>query len=338
MFRLIGVLITIVVAILAAITTWPQFFHLEQTYPIAQVVALRSGVVLAFAGLFVLTLLLCTIRRLRAFAASLAVIALLAGAANAAILLVRGTGTQALPSATDDSIRVMVWNTAGEATDPEIVARTAVAMQADIVALPETTLDTGRAAAVAMKEMGSPMWVHDEEFPGWDANWTTILVSPELGDYAVVKSDVNGTTNTSTVPSVVIRPVDHAGPTIVAVHAIAPREEDMDAWRQDLRWIADQCGTENVILAGDFNATVDHMAHLGEDGATMGRCHDAAAATGNGAIATWPTATMSLLGAPIDHVMATDAWEPAGTVILGSLDEAGSDHRALVVQLEPTKP
>jgi endonuclease/exonuclease/phosphatase (EEP) superfamily protein YafD len=45
----------------------------------------------------------------------------------------------------------------------------------------------------------------------------------------------------------------------------------------------------------------------------------------------------ALAGAPIDHVMATDAWTPVGSVVLTSMDGSGSDHRPLVVQLDPAK-
>jgi endonuclease/exonuclease/phosphatase (EEP) superfamily protein YafD len=34
--------------------------------------------------------------------------------------------------------------------------------------------------------------------------------------------------------------------------------------------------------------------------------------------------------------MATDAWTPVASVVIGSLDDAGSDHRPLVVQYEPS--
>ena len=61
----------------------------------------------------------------------------------------------------------------------------------------------------------------------------------------------------------------------------------MQHWRDDLQWLADQCVDANVIMAGDFNATVDHMGGLGVDGGTLGRCHDAAIETGNGAVGTW---------------------------------------------------
>ena len=340
MLRLLGILVTVVFAIAAALVTWPQFFRLERTFPLAQIVSLRGPLVVAFALVALLALLLCLARTARAFAASLLLIALVAAGANAAILAMRGTGSSVLPDKEDGSLRVMTWNTAGAATDPAVIARTAVAMQADIVALPETTIETGEEVAVAMREMGHRMWAHHEDFgdredfPDWDANSTTLLISPDLGDYAVVESTSAGTTNTSEVPSVVAMPIDGSGPIVVAVHAVAPRQDAMAAWRADLQWIADQCAADDVILAGDFNATVDHMDRLGTDGATLGRCHDAASATGSGAVGTWSTAWPPLLGTPIDHVMATDTWTATASVVLGTLDDAGSDHRPLIVQYD----
>lgn len=341
MVRLLGILVTVMFAIAAAVVTWPQFFRLERTFPFAQAVSLRGALVVAFAVLAVVALLLCLSRTARGFAASILVVALLAGGANAVILGIRGVGGSALPAKTDSSLRVMTWNTAGAATEPDLIAKTAVAMQADIVSLPETTIETGKKVAVAMRKMGHPMWAHHEDFgerddyPDWDANSTTLLISPDLGDYAVVDSTSQGATNTSAVPSVVAMPVDGNGPIVVAVHAVAPRQDAMDAWRADLQWIGDQCAADDVILAGDFNATVDHMDRLGVDGGTLGRCRDAASTTGSGAVGTWSTDWPQLLGAPIDHVMATDSWTATASVVIGSLDGAGGDHRPVIVQFEP---
>ncbi len=255
MWRLIGILTTVLLAIAAAVVSWPQFFRLERTYPLAQIVSFRGVVVLAFAGLLLIALLLMLIRPLRGFAASVALIAVVAGGANVVVLAVRGVGTDGLPEPTDTSVRVMAWNTAGAATPPQEIAQTAVAMGADIVALPETTEEHGTAVAVAMRELGRPMWVHNAHYPGWDARSTTILIAPRLGDYSVIESSADGSSNTSTVPSAVAMPVDGDGPIVVAVHAVAPRQDAMQDWRDDLQWIADQCATGNVIMAGDFNAT-----------------------------------------------------------------------------------
>jgi len=232
---------------------------------------------------------------------------------------------------------VMTWNTAGPATPPETIAKIAVAMDADIVALPETTIETGEQVALAMRELGHRMWAHHAEDPSteWDAGSTTLLISPALGDYAVIESSIDGTSNTSTVPSAVAMPTDGEGPTVVAAHAVAPRMSYMQEWRDDLQWLADQCGDANVIMAGDFNATVDHMSGLGVDGGSLGRCHDAAIATGNGAIGTWSAEMPALLGAPIDHVMTSAHWKATGSLVLRSMDGSGSDHRPFIVQLEP---
>jgi endonuclease/exonuclease/phosphatase (EEP) superfamily protein YafD len=337
--RLLGILVSVLFAIGAAVLTWPQFFRLERTFPIAQIVSLRGALALGFVALALLALLLCLSRRMRGFAATILVVSLVASAANAGIMLARGVGNAGLGAKTEAAVRIMTWNTAGAEAD--LIARTAVAMQADIVALPETTIETGTAVAVAMREMGRPMWAHHESFAdragyeGWAANSTTLLISPDLGDYAVVQSDADGTTNTSTVPTVVAMPVDGTGPVVVAVHAVAPRPGAMAAWRGDLQWLADQCATDSVIMAGDFNATVDHMAQLGTGGGDLGRCLDATSASGNGAVGTWSSRWPPLLGAPIDHVMSTPAWRATGSTVVGSLDDAGSDHRPLVVQLEP---
>ncbi|HIE62520.1 MAG TPA: endonuclease/exonuclease/phosphatase family protein, partial [Microbacterium sp.] len=92
------------------------------------------------------------------------------------------------------------------------------------------------------------------------------------------------------------------------------------------------------VIAGDFNATLDHFGGLGVDGGELGRCVDAAAASGTGSVGTWSTAWPSLLGTAIDHVMTTDAWTVTGSLVLSSVDGSGSDHRPLVVQLEPAQP
>ncbi len=337
MLRLVGILLTVVLAITAAVLTWPSFFRLERYFPIAQIIAFRGVLLLIFAAVLVLALLLAIARPVRRFAASVAIIAVVALVAGGAILAVRGIGVDRLPDVTETSIRVMTWNTAGAATSADEIAHAAVETKSDIVTLPETTIETGEQVAIAMRELGSPMWAHHAQYPEteWDAGSTTILISPRLGDYSVIAASQDGTSNTSTVPSAVAMPVSGTGPIVVAAHAVAPRPGYMQPWRDDLQWLADQCATDNVILAGDFNATVDHMHAFGVDGGVLGRCHDAAEATGNGAVGTWPTGVPALLGAPIDHILATSAWTPTGSQVLTSLDGTGSDHRPLVVQLEP---
>ena len=340
MRRALGILVAVLWIAAVAVLTAPDFFRVERVAPIAQIIAFRSVIVLALGIAALLALLAALARSIRPLAVTILVVALIGAVANGAVVLDRGIGTESLPAKTDHAIRVMTWNTAGPATSADEIARLAVAMDADIVALPETTIETGEQVAIRMRELGHPMWAHHAKDPStpWDAGSTTLLITPDLGDYAVIESSQDGTSTTSTVPSAVAMPVSGVGPIVVAAHAVAPRNGYMDQWRADLRWLGDQCAADNVIMAGDFNATIDHFSGLGVDGGQLGRCIDAAADSGTGSVGTWSTAWPPLLGTPIDHIMTTDAWTVTGSLVLSSVDGSGSDHRPLVVQLEPATP
>jgi endonuclease/exonuclease/phosphatase (EEP) superfamily protein YafD len=337
MLRLVGILLTVLFAIATAILVWPQFFQLELTFPIAQIVASRAAAAVGLLVVAVLAALLLFARPLRGFAASILIVSLIGAGSIGAIGAVRGYGAPSLPEKTDGAVRVLSWNTAGAAVSAETIAGVIADQQADVVALPETSEEVGEQIAIMMREAGRPMWVHHvnirPDVPDGPQAWqTTILISVDLGEYSVIDSSRDGSSNTGSVPSAVAMPVDGTGPTIVAVHAVAPRQDAMAQWRSDLEWIADQCPEGEFILAGDFNATLDHMGSFGVDGGTMGRCVDAAASTGNGMVGTWPAKLPRLVGAPIDHIMSSPQWKATGSVVLE--DSGGSDHRAVVAQLE----
>ena len=86
MLRLLGILVTVLCAIAAAVVTWPGFFRVERIFPIAQIVSFRGVVVLVFAAALVLALLLAIARPLRGFALALALVAGLAAVANGGII------------------------------------------------------------------------------------------------------------------------------------------------------------------------------------------------------------------------------------------------------------
>ncbi|MGF3056618.1 endonuclease/exonuclease/phosphatase family protein [Microbacterium sp. YY-01] len=340
MFRLLGVLISVLFAIGTAVVTWPAFFRVEQVFPFTQLVASRGLLVVVFAVVAIFFLLLSAAKPVRGFAASVVIIALIGAGASAFIMVNRGLGADELPDKVEGSVRVLAWNTAGEAVSADTIAQVIVDEEVDIVALPETIAEVGEEIAVMLREQGHPMWVHHVQFnPDIDngpQSWqTTLLISPDLGDYSVIESSSDGSSNTLSVPSAVAMPVDGNGPTVVAVHTVAPRMAEMTQWQHDLAWVADQCPAEtSVILAGDFNATLDHMRGLGIAGADLGYCTDAAARTGNGSVGTWHTDFPALLGAPIDHVMTSSHWEPVGSVVIDPA-ASHSDHRGIVVQLNP---
>ncbi|MGV8913209.1 MAG: endonuclease/exonuclease/phosphatase family protein [Rhodoglobus sp.] len=329
---------TFIVAIAAAliVAAWPQLFSLEQTVGIAQVVSLRglaAGV--AFVAVLGLTLLSLLSARLHRFTASLAVIALAFSALNLVVLATRGFGSPGFETKAEGDVTVLSWNTLGDAPGAATIAELALANDADVVSLPETTREMGFEVAELMAAGNRPMWVHTLAYDQISkSRSTTILISVDLGEYTVDGS----TRTTSTLPSLVAVPQDGTGPTLVAVHAVAPIRGEMSNWRSDLDWLAEQCRASNVILAGDFNSTLDHYASLADGGDfALGSCRDAASVTDNAAVGTWPTQLPALLGAPIDHVMASPEWSITGMRVIESHDGYGSDHRPVLATLSSTQ-
>jgi endonuclease/exonuclease/phosphatase (EEP) superfamily protein YafD len=340
MTRTLSVLIIGATTVVLAVLGWPQLVGLQNSWVVAHAVSLRGLAVVGAAALVVALLLLAQIRPVRRLTGALAALVLLFGVGNAGVLVLRGLDTHpATPAAaeTTDAVTVLSWNTLGDAPGAAAIARLALARNADVVTLPETTEKTGVAVAKAMRDGGRPMWVHTISFDLISkARSTTLLISPDLGDYTVSSDSGSGPPgNTNVLPTVVATPVDGTGPTIIAVHAVAPIQWEMPNWRSDLDWLAGQC-TGNVIMAGDFNATVDHLAGREASApAVLGDCRDAALATVSGAVGTWPTFVPPLLGAPIDHVLATPNWRVQGMSVIESEDGAGSDHRPIVATLSP---
>ena len=221
------------------------------------------------------------------------------------------------------------------ARDIEAIAELALGADADVVVLPETSADTARQVAAAMAVGGASMQVlvvaYDEIAK---SRSTAVLISTELGEYRV--DDSVG--NTETLPSVVAVPVDGIGPTIVGAHPVAPVPGEMSSWRQGLDWLAQRCAGDDVIVAGDLNSTLDQ--YQGLDAASdatggLGGCRDAARLSGAAAVGTWPAILPPLLGAPIDHVLATDRWDVVGFRVDSSRDGSGSDHRPVIALLRP---
>ncbi|TFD50572.1 endonuclease/exonuclease/phosphatase family protein [Cryobacterium frigoriphilum] len=352
--RILRALAAILLAAGLAVLTWPQAVGLQNSWIVAHAVSFRAILVVVAVAAAVLFLALALIRRRRGTVLTLLVLTVLFGAANAGVLADRGFGNSAGSSNSDtgtssnsttDAVTVLSWNTLGDAPGATAIADLALAEGADVVTLPETTEEAGVAIAELMRAGGRPMWVHTVAFDLVSkARSTTLLISPELGDYTVTSAAGSGPPgNTNVLPTVVATPVAGSGPTIVAVHAVAPIRYEMSNWRSDLDWLAAQCGNTgsaaaNVIMAGDFNATVDHMAGRAASGAAspaavLGECVDAASAADSGAVGTWPTKLPAVIGSPIDHVLATPNWQVDDVRIIESLDDAGSDHRPVVATL-----
>jgi endonuclease/exonuclease/phosphatase (EEP) superfamily protein YafD len=124
--------------------------------------------------------------------------------------------------------------------------------------------------------------------------------------------------------------VEGAPPVEVAsVHPPPPvRSGVMGAWRGDLRALPPATPDGPLrILAGDFNATLDHaeLRRLLDTG-----YEDAAAEVGAGLKGTWPHGRRLLPPVAIDHVLA-DA--RCGVRSFSVHPIAGTDHRAVFAEL-----
>jgi endonuclease/exonuclease/phosphatase family metal-dependent hydrolase len=163
----------------------------------------------------------------------------------------------------------------------------------------------------------------------YKAHSTVVLISQALGGYQLDTS----VGDTGTSPSLVALPTHPGSPIIVAAHAMAPEAGKLEQWRADLNWLAARCKQPNVIMAGDFNGSIDNVSGLGP--APMGNCGDAALKLGGASIGTWPSAMPTLLGTQIDHVFYSAEWKPVGFRVITSLPSSVSDHRPVVATLIP---
>lgn len=332
--RAAGLLLVTALAAALAVLVWPQAAGLERTQVVAQVVAFRGAlVVVAVVAAVALTTFGLLAHRMRRLLGALAAVLLVFAAATTWVLLQRGVGAPGVPAAGANDLTVLSWNTLGDSVPAAEIARVALAAHADVVALPETSSAAARAVADRMRAAGRPVTPHtvalDRISP---ARSTSLLISDALGPYRITTAVRDG----RGLPSVLAIPSGgQRAPRILAVHTVAPQPDVVDAWRSDLRWVAQRCIGDDTVLAGDFNSTLDHMAGLGDPPGTLGRCRDAALATGNAAVGTWPTSMPALVGTPIDHVLATPDWRIAGFRVLTDEDGAGSDHRPVLARLRP---
>lgn len=327
---LLRALALLLVALLL-LATWPQALRLERTHVFAQLVALRGVLVLiGVAGAAVAGLVAWRVLQARQFGVVVCLALLSVAALNVGVLVARGLGGShgANPAAGD--LTVFAWNTLGDRPGAPLIAEVALAHGVDVLALPETTQAAALEVARLMEDAGRPVQVFsrftDDSNP---ARSTSLLVSAALGEYRLDET----VGSTPRAPSLVARPANGAGPTFVAAHPVPPVPSRMGDWISGIEWLAARCREGEVIVAGDFNATLDHLAGLADEGANLGACHDGAAALDRAGVGTWPTRLPPFLGTPIDHVMATEQWEFVDFRVLTELDGAGSDHRALLATL-----
>ena len=121
--------------------------------------------------------------------------------------------------------------------------------------------------------------------------------------------------------------------SVMAVHPSPPTRADQ--WRRDHATLLEAAKTQRPdVIAGDFNATADHVPMRELDDAGF---HDSAQLANKPFLATWPMEGNAPLTVfpplvAIDHVLVTNDWVVTKT---GTVDLADTDHRSVVTVFAP---
>jgi endonuclease/exonuclease/phosphatase (EEP) superfamily protein YafD len=295
----------------------PDLLRIDRVTPFAQVVSLRPYVLVGVALLVLVTAGFAW--RFRQLVPAVA--ALLAVLVTGVAMTVPRTQAGPLP-ATGRPLTVLTFNALDGAADLDALAALIRTERPDVAALIEVSETYRDRLAPLVEPLGYRMvTATGTDMDGvTDVFGVTALVAGHLGE-------VTSSVDRSTQFPIVEVSAAGLGPTrFVAFHAVAPRLGDVAEWSSDVAKVARYCSGGPAIVAGDFNATLDHSV-LRE--ATTG-CSDAAAQRGQGLLATWPTWLPAWFGPQLDHVFATD---PIAAEDVAVREVAGSDHRAVLVRL-----
>lgn len=228
------------------------------------------------------------------------------------------------PAADSVAIRVLTVNAHDGAANPEALVA-AARERADLVMIQELSPDL--AAAMSRLELES-------EFP-----YTAIDAQPHAvgiglwSRYPISRTNRDRRYELGLVTASLKVPGVSADTVVAAVHLVGPWPQPIDGWRAEigqlpatLRALAKRAGSGAVIVAGDFNATLDMQPfrQLLRDG-----IRDAADQSGAGLIRTFAAdrAVPPLLG--IDHVLTFNS--SAGD--LRTVRIPGSDHLGLTATI-----
>jgi endonuclease/exonuclease/phosphatase (EEP) superfamily protein YafD len=311
--------LSVVVVAAAAVGLLPDLLGLDRRSPFTQLVSFRPALL---GGLLVLAVAATVAAGARRRGWTLAAGLLAVAAVGGAMVAPRALPALDVPepdASAGRGLTVLAFNTYEGDADVDALAALIRTTRPDLIALPESG---GR-----YRDRLAPL-VPDYRFApsqerGRDVQGVTAVTRAELGDVTVQVD------RSTPFPSVEVSGGALGDVRFVAFHSVAPTPGDVPQWRSDLatlgRWCADrQSGP--VIVAGDFNATLDHAVFRD----AMQGCADAAERTGEGLVGTWPNRFPRWLGPQIDHVLVTGGITPES---LSVHDVPGSDHRAVLTRL-----
>ncbi len=231
------------------------------------------------------------------------------------------------PRPSAPTLRVVSANLLGGNRRIEDLGRQLLADAADVVAVQELTEEhvDGLRRAGLLDEL--PHHVLDPQ-PGF-------LGSGLLARWPISDPEVFDVLGTGMAAATVHGPL--GAMQVIAVHVINPAREGMQpVWRAQLNWLAEHVRRSvlPVVLAGDYNATMDHRGLRVLPAAGLVDAHDVA---GRGLGLTWPRHSYrgggqwpALPLMRLDHVFVPPT---IGVRAVRTLASAGSDHRRVVADL-----
>ncbi|MEU6413772.1 endonuclease/exonuclease/phosphatase family protein [Microbispora sp. NPDC046933] len=275
-------------------------------------IALMTGTPYVAAASLLAVLIALAARRAAVIAVAVAASVLLA-----AVVLPRAAGSA--PTASGPTLRILTVNLFFGAGDAATVVDLVRRLDPDVLNTQELTPEAVRALDAAGVGRLLP-YRHLEDGPGPSGSGIYARHPlTEAPDFAP-EGGHNMPRARLTLPS---------GPPveIVDVHTLAPLGRDVTQWTADLAALPAASPGVVRVLAGDFNASLDHAALR----AVLGRGYaDAADATGDGLTTTWPADRRFPPLITIDHVL----YDQRASAVSTSVHRVpGSDHRAFFAEL-----
>ncbi|MFI6574209.1 endonuclease/exonuclease/phosphatase family protein [Nocardiopsis sp. NPDC050513] len=302
-----------VVAALFALFAAVRLFGWERGYPLVPMLAFTPYVLAAGLAAAVGAGLL---RRWAPCAVLLLAVAVLAAAVAPRAVPFGTTG------AGGPALRVLTLNTLAGNVDPADVVALVRDRDVDVLALQETTpaLVDGLTAAGL-----DALLPHAVDHSSYDVSGSSVHAAfplSDLGDPGRESGGFNMAHAGAAVPGF------DADVEVVSVHPVPPlRPDTVPRWLAGLAALPEARGAGTVrILAGDFNATLDHarMRAVLDTGYVS-----AARVAGAGLTGTWP-ADGPVPRVAIDHVLVDAS---AGVAEVEVLDVDGTDHRAVLAEV-----
>ena len=276
----------------------------------------------AAAGAIAATLLALLLRR-----RAPAVVAAVTAVALVAVIAPRAVGDGDEPER-GQTLRVLTINTLGDGARTDVIVDLARRTRADVLSVQELTPDGVEAFDAAGLRRILP---HAVLSTNSRASGTGLYARRPLRER-------EGPPQTATLTAAALLRLP--GGPLVELHAVHPQAPSsrfmLPRWRRDLRSLPRARPVEAGrvrVLAGDFNATLDHSELRSVIGSGY---RDAAASAGAGLRATWPVGRRLPPAVTIDHVLVDDR---AAVRDVSVHTIPGTDHRAVFAELVlPRRP